>query len=131
MSAILQFRPKSSLSSFVASSQTTRPWGGYEVLHEDVGYKIKRLSIESKAKTSLQLHRKRAEHWHIETGVARVKLGKATLILRAGDSLDIPVNMLHRIENVGKTMLRVLEVQIGDYLDEDDIIRLHDIYGRV
>ena len=108
-----------------------RPWGFYEVLcdkHAD--HKIKRITLWPGKRLSLQLHKKRSEHWVVVSGCARVTLGKDEIILRPKESVDIPVGAVHRAENISDELLVFIEVQQGNYFGEDDIIRLEDDFGR-
>jgi mannose-1-phosphate guanylyltransferase/mannose-6-phosphate isomerase len=107
-----------------------RPWGTYTVLEEGPGYKIKRIQVHPGAKLSLQLHHHRSEHWVVVSGTARVTRGGETVLLRTGESTFIPVTTPHRLENPGAIPLQIIEVQNGDYLGEDDIVRFQDDYGR-
>jgi len=107
-----------------------RPWGTYTVLEEGKGYKIKRIMVESGQKLSLQMHKKRAEHWVVVAGTAHVINGEDELILNANESTYIPCGSKHRLENRGVEPLQIIEVQTGAYLGEDDIIRFEDSYGR-
>lgn len=107
-----------------------RPWGTYTVIEEGAGYKIKRIRVDPGAKLSLQLHHHRSEHWVVVSGTARVTRGGETLMLRTGESTFLPVTILHRLENPGAIPLQIIEVQHGDYLGEDDIVRFQDDYGR-
>ncbi len=107
-----------------------RPWGTYTVLEEGPGFKIKRIQVQPGAKLSLQLHHHRAEHWVVVSGTARVTRGGETVLLRTGESTFIPVTTPHRLENPGAIPLQIIEVQNGDYLGEDDIVRFQDDYGR-
>ena len=108
-----------------------RPWGHYLVLHEDAGYKVKQFVVRPGSRLSLQRHRQRAEHWQVVHGEAVVTLGKEIVRLLPGGSIDIPLGALHRVESVGKENLVVIEVQMGEYVGEDDIERFEDDYGRV
>jgi mannose-1-phosphate guanylyltransferase/mannose-6-phosphate isomerase len=108
-----------------------RPWGAYTVLQEGPGFKIKRIEVKPGAALSLQLHRRRSEHWVVVGGEARVTQGERSYPLRANESTFIPVNTRHRLENPGSEPLLVIEVQCGDYVGEDDIVRFDDRYGRV
>ena len=108
-----------------------RPWGAYTVLQEGPGFKIKRIEVKPGAALSLQLHRRRSEHWVVVGGEARVTQGERSYALRANESTFIPVNTRHRLENPGTEPLLVIEVQCGDYVGEDDIVRFDDRYGRV
>jgi mannose-1-phosphate guanylyltransferase/mannose-6-phosphate isomerase len=107
-----------------------RPWGSYTVLEKGQGYKIKRVSLNPGAKLSLQLHRKRSEHWVVVSGTARVMKENDTYLVHTNESTYIPVNIKHRLENPGEVLLQIIEVQNGEYLEEDDIERFSDDYGR-
>jgi mannose-1-phosphate guanylyltransferase/mannose-6-phosphate isomerase len=107
-----------------------RPWGHYEGLDAGKQFQVKRLTINPGAVLSLQLHHQRAEHWVVVKGTARVTRGDEVSILAENESTYIPVGMKHRIENPGSTPLEVIEVQSGDYLGEDDIVRFEDKYHR-
>lgn len=107
-----------------------RPWGYYQNLLEDGSYKVKKLSIAPGNKISLQYHHQRSEHWVVSKGVAMVTHGEKSYRLERGESTYIPVGTVHRLENIGTEPLEIVEVQIGDYLEEDDIVRLEDKYGR-
>ena len=108
-----------------------RPWGAYTVLQEGPGFKIKRIEVKSGASLSLQLHHRRSEHWVVVAGIANVTRGDETFRVTANGSTYIPVETRHRLENPGKDPLVMIEVQCGDYLGEDDIVRFDDKYGRV
>lgn len=108
-----------------------RPWGTYTVLDEGNGYKVKRIQVNPGAKLSLQLHHHRAEHWVVVSGTAKATNGDRDLLLAAGESTFIPIGTRHRLENPGTGPLELIEVQSGDYLGEDDIVRLQDDYGRL
>ncbi len=107
-----------------------RPWGYYESIDAGEHYQVKRLMLKAGAKISLQLHRRRAEHWVVVSGRARVTRGDQELMLGKNESTHIPLGVLHRLENAGKEPLLVIEVQSGDYLGEDDIERFADDYRR-
>jgi mannose-6-phosphate isomerase-like protein (cupin superfamily) len=107
-----------------------RPWGYYLVLHEEDGHKVKQIVVKSGSRLSLQRHRRRAEHWQVVRGEAAVTRGKEIIRLLPGESIDIPLGALHRVESTGKENLVVIEVQMGEYLGEDDIERFEDDYGR-
>jgi len=107
-----------------------RPWGYYLVLHEDTGYKVKQFVVRPGSRLSLQRHRRRAEHWQVVRGEAEVTRGKEIVRLLPGGTIDIPLGALHRVESVGVENLIVIEVQMGEYLGEDDIERFEDDYGR-
>lgn len=107
-----------------------RPWGSYTVLEEGPGFKVKRVTVNSGGRLSLQLHHKRSEHWVVIAGTARVTRGEEVFDLRVGQSTAIPVETAHRLENPGHETLHIIEVQNGPYLGEDDIVRFKDDYGR-
>jgi mannose-1-phosphate guanylyltransferase/mannose-6-phosphate isomerase len=108
-----------------------RPWGSYTVLEKGKGYKIKRVVLKPKARLSLQLHRKRSEHWVVVAGVARVMRENETYLVRTNESTFIPINTKHRLENPKDVPLQIIEVQNGDYVEEDDIVRFSDDYNRI
>jgi mannose-1-phosphate guanylyltransferase len=108
----------------------SRPWGAYTVLEEAPGFKIKRIEVRPGASLSLQLHHRRSEHWVVVRGVARVTNGEREFDVHPNESTYIPVETRHRLENRGTDPLVIIEVQCGDYLGEDDIVRLEDKYGR-
>jgi mannose-6-phosphate isomerase len=109
-----------------------RPWGNYTVLDDDEpDHKVKRMVVHPGKRLSYQRHSKRAEHWFIVSGTARVTLDGVDTELAAGEAIDIPQGSAHRIGNVGSTDLVFVEVQHGTYFGEDDIERLEDDFGRV
>ncbi len=107
-----------------------RPWGSYTILEEGERYKIKRLVINSGAKLSHQLHHHRSEHWVVVAGTARVTNGDREYDVHPNESTYIPMSTKHRLENRGKIPLQIIEVQNGEYLEEDDIVRFDDDYNR-
>jgi mannose-1-phosphate guanylyltransferase / mannose-6-phosphate isomerase len=107
-----------------------RPWGTYTVLLEGPRFKIKRIEVKLKQTLSLQMHHHRSEHWIVVTGAALVTKGEDEVLLSANESIYIPVGTKHRLENPGVVPLVIIEVQCGDYLGEDDIVRFQDNYGR-
>ena len=107
-----------------------RPWGSYEILLEESTYKVKRITVKSGGELSLQSHRLRSEHWTMVAGEGQVTLDEKTVTLKAGEHIYIPTGGKHRLANLGKESLILIEVQCGDYLGEDDIIRYEDRYGR-
>jgi mannose-1-phosphate guanylyltransferase/mannose-6-phosphate isomerase len=107
-----------------------RPWGSYTVLEKGERYKIKRVVIKPKARLSLQLHKRRSEHWVVVSGTARVIRENETYLVHTNESTYIPINTKHRLENPGEIPLQIIEVQNGDYVGEDDIERFSDDYGR-
>jgi len=107
-----------------------RPWGSYTVLEEHTGFKMKRITVNPSASLSLQRHQHRSEHWVVVSGTATVTLNEQTQTITKNQSTYIPIGMKHRLENLGKIPLEIIEVQVGEYLGEDDIERLGDTYGR-
>jgi mannose-1-phosphate guanylyltransferase/mannose-6-phosphate isomerase len=107
-----------------------RPWGSYTILEEGERYKIKRLAIHPGAKLSHQLHHHRSEHWVIVAGTARVTNGDRVYDVHPNESTYIPISTKHRLENPGRVLLQIIEVQNGEYLEEDDIVRFDDDYNR-
>ncbi|MDX5363465.1 MAG: mannose-1-phosphate guanylyltransferase/mannose-6-phosphate isomerase [Pseudazoarcus pumilus] len=107
-----------------------RPWGSYEVIAEGPGFKVKRLLVRPGASLSLQLHHHRAEHWTVVRGVAQVVRGDEQFALSAHESIDIAAGQPHRLANAADAPLEIIEIQSGSVLDEDDIVRLEDAYGR-
>jgi mannose-1-phosphate guanylyltransferase/mannose-6-phosphate isomerase len=107
-----------------------RPWGSYTLLEVGNRYKIKRIVVKPGAKLSHQLHHHRSEHWVVVAGTARVMIGDKTYNVHPNESTYVPISTKHRLENPGKVPLHLIEVQNGDYLEEDDIVRFDDEYGR-
>ena len=108
-----------------------RPWGYYTVLEHGNGFLTKCITVNPNAKLSVQLHHHRSEHWIILEGKATVIKGDETIVLESGESIDIAAQEIHSLQNLEKEQLKVLEVQQGEILDENDIERIQDIYGRV
>jgi mannose-1-phosphate guanylyltransferase/mannose-6-phosphate isomerase len=107
-----------------------RPWGWYMTIDEGKNFKVKRIQVDPGASLSLQKHSKRAEHWVVVKGTAKVENGDKEIILTENESTFIPLGELHRLSNPKKTPLEIIEVQSGEYLGEDDIERIEDNYGR-
>ncbi len=108
-----------------------RPWGNYKVLEEEKNsYKIKRIKVSQGKKLSYQMHHHRSEHWIVVKGIAMVTIDDVEKLVPAGESIFIKPRQKHRLENPGKVPLEIIEVQMGEYLEEDDIIRFDDEYGR-
>mgnify|MGYP003303930533 CR=1 FL=1 len=107
-----------------------RPWGWYDVIDEGDRYKVKNIEVKPGSSLSLQVHHHRAEHWVVVEGTAMVQLNDAKQLLSENQSTFIPLGCKHRLSNPGKIPLKIIEVQSGPYLDEDDIERFDDNYGR-
>lgn len=108
-----------------------RPWGKYDCIDIGERYQVKRISVNAKAKLSLQLHHHRAEHWVVVKGTAKVTKGEEQYYVSENESTFIPLGTLHSLENPGCIPLELIEIQSGSYLGEDDIVRLKDEYGRI
>jgi mannose-1-phosphate guanylyltransferase/mannose-6-phosphate isomerase len=107
-----------------------RPWGHFTILEEGERYKIKRVVVEPKQKLSLQKHYHRSEHWIVVKGTANVTIGSQEKLIHENESIYVPKGCVHRLENPGKVKLELIEVQVGEYVGEDDIVRLEDAYQR-
>jgi len=107
-----------------------RPWGMYTVLEENSGFKIKRIEVKPGASLSLQMHRHRSEHWVVVSGIAKVINGEREIVINTNESTFIPAGHKHRLTNPGIAPCVIIEVQSGDYVGEDDIVRFEDSYGR-
>ena len=110
--------------------QVYRPWGHYDSVDSGARYQVKRITVQPGAKLSVQLHHHRAEHWVVVSGTARVTLQDQEHLLSENQSIYVPVGAVHALENPGKIPLDLIEIQVGSYLGEDDIVRLDDRYGR-
>src|SRR5579871_4914270 len=108
----------------------SRPWGSYVVLDEEPDHKIKRIVVSPGKRLSLQVHKRRSEHWFVVHGQGIVTLDQTTVEVGPGDSVDVEVGTAHRVENHGTSDLVFVEVQHGTYFGEDDIVRLDDDFGR-
>ncbi len=107
-----------------------RPWGWYDVIDQGDRYKVKSIEVNSNASLSLQKHLHRAEHWVVVEGTAQIEVDEKIFIIKENESTYIPLGSKHRLSNPGKIPLRIIEVQSGSYLEEDDIERFDDNYGR-
>jgi len=107
-----------------------RPWGTYQTLCQDEGYQTKIIFIEPKGKLSLQKHFRRSEHLIVVSGRPTITVNDIVKECSMGDYIHIPLEAIHRLENFTPNIVKIIEVQIGDYLGEDDILRLDDIYHR-
>jgi mannose-1-phosphate guanylyltransferase/mannose-6-phosphate isomerase len=117
-------------SEHLSHDRVYRPWGYFESIDAGPGYQVKRLVVKPGEALSLQRHRRRAEHWVVVSGTARVTCDDKVLDLGANQSTFIPLGAKHRLENRGEAPLQLIEVQSGDYLGEDDIERFEDRYQR-
>jgi len=110
--------------------RVSRPWGTYETIDLGPRHQVKHIMVKPGGRLSLQMHHKRAEHWVVVEGVAQVTVGDKVSTLRENESVFIPLGEKHRLENLGTVPMRLVEVQCGGYLGEDDIVRFEDVYGR-
>ncbi len=114
----------------VVHSTVHRPWGAYTVLEDNAAFKIKKIVVKPGKRLSLQKHLHRSEHWVVVAGTAIVQVGSEEKIVRKNESIYIPMGEIHRLSNSGKIDLAIIETQVGDYLGEDDIIRVQDDFNR-
>jgi mannose-6-phosphate isomerase len=109
-----------------------RPWGNYTVIDEAENFKVKRIEVLPAKRLSYQRHFRRAEHWFVVRGIAKVTLNGREFLVKTGESVDIPTETAHRVENPdARELLVFIETQTGDYFGEDDIERLEDDFGRL
>jgi mannose-6-phosphate isomerase len=116
---------------YVLGERDSRPWGTWEVLAIGDRYTLKRIKVLPGHRLSLQYHRHRSEHWTIVQGIAEVELDDVVHQMSPGQHIHIPVEALHRVRALGSEPLVFLEIQIGEVLDENDIVRISDDYGRL
>jgi mannose-1-phosphate guanylyltransferase len=116
--------------AYLEHPKVHRPWGTYTVLETGSRFKIKRIEVKSGGRLSLQMHHHRSEHWVVVAGRARVTNGEDEIYLEPDQSTYIPAGRKHRLENPDASPLILIEVQTGEYLEEDDIVRFDDVYGR-
>ena len=121
--------PSSITTNGIAATEL-RPWGSFTILEEARGYKIKRIEVKPGHRLSLQMHYHRSEHWIVVSGTAKVVCGEQELTLSSNQSTYVPQCHTHRLENPGVIPLILIEVQNGEYLGEDDIVRFQDDYSR-
>lgn len=111
--------------------EVSKPWGSFIVLDTGEGFQVKRISVIPGAALSLQSHKHRSEHWVVVKGEALVTKDETTVTLRKNESIFIEVGIKHRLENPNEGLMELVEVQLGEYLGEDDIERYEDLYGRL
>jgi mannose-1-phosphate guanylyltransferase/mannose-6-phosphate isomerase len=112
------------------SRESLRPWGSWTLLMEGDGFRVKSIDVLPGSRLSLQSHHRRSEHWIVLDGVARAERDGEVVELRANESIHVPMGSVHRLENAGDTPLKVIEVAVGEYLGEDDIVRYADDWAR-
>jgi mannose-1-phosphate guanylyltransferase / mannose-6-phosphate isomerase len=117
-------------SEAIEHRRVLRPWGYYQQVDAGSRYQVKRIVVEPGSKLSLQKHLHRAEHWVIVKGTAEITVGSQAKVVHENESIYVPIGSMHRLANPGKISLELIEVQVGSYLREDDIIRIEDVYGR-
>jgi mannose-6-phosphate isomerase len=122
--------PPTSVATNAVAATELRPWGSFTVLEEGRGYKIKRIEVKPGHRLSLQMHHHRSEHWIVVSGTAKVTCGEQEIMLGSNQSTYVPQCTSHRLENPGVIPLVLIEVQNGEYLGEDDIVRFQDDYAR-
>ena len=110
--------------------KTERPWGWYDVIDQGERFKVKNIEVKPGHRLSLQKHHHRTEHWVVVSGTAEVQLNENKQLLGENQSMYIPLGCIHRLSNPGKIPLKIIEVQSGPYLEEDDIERFEDDHGR-
>jgi mannose-6-phosphate isomerase-like protein (cupin superfamily) len=130
--AAIKEKPEANFGDFI---RHFRPWGNYQSLDQGPRHQVKRIVVTPGARLSLQKHFHRAEHWTVVSGIADITIGPdmehlKTIRVNPNESVHIPLGHIHRMANPGTEPMTLIEVQIGDYLGEDDIVRLQDDYGR-
>ena len=128
---VVELLKKKNVSQAEIYPKDHRPWGWFESLISGNGFQVKRICVKPKAALSLQSHKHRSEHWIVVEGTAQVTIEKNVSLLSEGQSAYIPIGVVHRMENPGRLPITLIEVQIGSYLEEDDIIRYQDAYARI
>ena len=126
---VVEFLGDESVTEF--HSTVNRPWGSFKVLEESDRYKIKKIIVYPGETLSLQMHYHRSEHWVVVKGTAKVTIGNRESFVHENESIYVPKSNSHRLENPGKIPLEIIEVQVGEYVGEDDIVRFEDNYGRI
>jgi mannose-1-phosphate guanylyltransferase/mannose-6-phosphate isomerase len=114
----------------VTHKREYRPWGWYQTINLGDRFHVKEIVVKPGGKLSLQSHNHRAEHWVVVRGTAKVTIDDATKLVGENESVYIPLGARHRLENSGRIPMHLIEVQTGSYLEEDDIVRFDDVYGR-
>lgn len=107
-----------------------RPWGNFTILDEGESFKVKRIEVLPNKRLSYQRHSRRAEHWFVVRGIAKVTLNDKEILVKSNEAVDIPLGAKHRVENSEQDLLVFIEIQTGDYFGEDDIERFDDDFGR-
>lgn len=123
-------RPAPSAVPADAPTYEERPWGAFWSLDRGAAHQVKRIRVKPRGKLSLQYHHHRAERWVVIEGTATITVDDAVMKVKPGGVVMIPKGAVHRLENLTKSQVEIIEVQMGDYLGEDDIVRLEDVYDR-
>ncbi len=127
---IVEYLKENERSEYSIHRTVYRPWGSYTILEVQDRFQIKRITVQPGSVLSLQMHHHRYEHWVVVAGTAKVTNGNEVFLLNENESTYIPAGVVHRLENPGVIPLEIIEIQIGSYLGEDDIVRCEDVYGR-
>ena len=127
---VVEYLKSQNISQSEEFKKDYRPWGSFEILSKGIGFKVKKICVKPGAALSLQSHKHRSEHWVVVEGLAVVTIDESVKVIGPGKSTYVPLGSIHRLENKEKNILTIIEVQIGAYLGEDDIIRYEDIYSR-
>jgi mannose-1-phosphate guanylyltransferase/mannose-6-phosphate isomerase len=127
---VVNFLSEKQISQVEEHVTSYRPWGSFTLLEKGERYKIKRITVNPGHSLSLQMHHHRSEHWIVVRGTAKVTIGEREIYVHENESVYVPKSTLHRLENPGKIVLEIIEVQVGEYVEEDDIKRFDDLYGR-
>jgi mannose-1-phosphate guanylyltransferase/mannose-6-phosphate isomerase len=127
---VVEYLKAATRKEAVQATESARPWGIYRVICEEERFKVKRLIINPDKRLSLQYHHHRSEHWIVVRGTALVTIDGKEQFVHEGESVFIPKDVRHRLENPGKVDLEIVEIQGGEYLGEDDIVRLDDDFRR-
>ncbi|TDR76735.1 mannose-1-phosphate guanylyltransferase/mannose-6-phosphate isomerase [Paludibacterium purpuratum] len=127
---VVDILEKAQYPQAITHRKVARPWGWYDSISKANRFQVKRIGVKPGASLSLQMHHHRAEHWVVVKGTAEVTCGDDTFLLSENQSTYIPIGKLHRLRNPGKVELEIIEIQSGSYLEEDDIVRVEDTYGR-
>ena len=130
VAAVTERLERTGRDEYRSHRKVRRPWGAYDSVHGGDGFKVKHITVDPGQRLSLQMHHRRAEHWIVVRGAARVTRGEEVFAVPENQSVHIPAGVRHRLENPGPATLHLIEVQVGDYLGEDDIVRFEDAYGR-
>jgi mannose-6-phosphate isomerase-like protein (cupin superfamily) len=118
-------------SSLIDKTSVIKPWGKYNILHQGLGFVVKKLTINPKSMISLQYHNHRSEYWTVQKGIVNVIVNENITTLQVGDSIFVPEKAIHRLMNHSEDIVEIIEVQFGKCCDELDIVRIGDDYNRI